>query len=164
MTSTASKLDLVKSISAAWESGEYGSVEWADSDIEFVIADGPEPGHSTGPAGLAPDLLDFQSAWEEYHSEALEFRELDDERVLVLTYAKGRGKASGLEIAQNRANLFHVRDGKVTRLVAYWDRDLALAEAGVGAQRTECRVGGQSARRSSRAAEAMRSRPIGALR
>jgi ketosteroid isomerase-like protein len=133
MTRKASKLDLVKSISAAWELGEYGSVAWADSDIEFVIADGPEPGHSTGPAGLAPDLLDFQSSWEEYHSEALEYRELDDERVLVLTYAKGRGKASGLEIAQDRANLFHVRDGKVTRLVAYWDRDLAFADAGVAA-------------------------------
>jgi ketosteroid isomerase-like protein len=136
MTRKVSKLDLVKSISAAWENGEYGSVAWADSDIEFVIADGPEPGQSTGPAGLAPDLLDFQSAWDDYHSEALEYRELDDERVLVLTHAKGRGKASGLEIAQDRANLFHVRRGKVTRLVAYWDRGLALAEAGVPLKRT----------------------------
>lgn len=154
MTPAASKLDLVKSISTTWEHGEYGSVDWADTDIEFVIADGPEPGHSTGPAGLAPDLLDFQSAWEEYHSQALEYRELDDERVLVLTRATGRGRTSGLEIAQDRANLFHVRDGKVTRLVAYWDRDLALAEAGDVAPRPKRRPVREHARawRSTQAA------------
>jgi ketosteroid isomerase-like protein len=132
MTCAASvNVDLVRSISAAWQRGDYGSVEWADPEIEFVIADGPEPGRSTGHGGLAPDLLDFQDAWEEYHSEAVEYRELDDERVFVLTHATGRGRVSGVEISQRRANLFSVHNGKVTRLVAYWDRDRALADLGL---------------------------------
>ena len=131
-------LDLVKSISAGWERGEYGSVEWADEQIEFVIADGPEPAQVRGRDTLAANLVGFQDAWEEYHSRVEQCCELDEERVLVLTYATGRGRASGLETAQERANLFHLRAGKVTRLVAYWDRQRAIAEAapalaGVGA-------------------------------
>jgi len=131
----SANLDLVRSIAAAWERGRYSSVEWADPEIEFVIADGPEPGSSRGSTALAPRLLDFQSAWQEYHSEAVEYRELDDERVLVLTYASGRAKASGVQIGQMRANVFHVRGGKVTRLVAYWDRERAFADLGLAPER-----------------------------
>src|SRR2546423_1375382 len=60
----------------------------------------------------------FLSAWEDFRPEAEEYREIDGERVLVLLHHRGRGKASGLELAQmqtNNAALFHVRDGKVTR-------------------------------------------------
>ena len=134
MTPTASpKLELVKSIANAWERGDYSCIEWADAEIEFVIADGPEPGRWTGRAGLAPSLMDFRSAWEEYRSEAEEYRELDD-GVLVLTYASGRGRTSGLPIGEKRANRFQVRDGKVKRLVVYWDRERALADAGLSAR------------------------------
>jgi len=134
MTASASaNLNSVRSISAAWERGDYSSVEWAHPEIEFVIADGPEPGSWTGLEGLAPSLLDFQSAWEEYHSEPVEYRELENDRVLVLTFCRGRGKASGAVMAKRRANLFHLRGGKVTRLAVYWDRERALADAGVAA-------------------------------
>ena len=125
-----SNLSIVRAISDAWERGDYSSVDWADSDIQFVIADGPEAGRRTGRADLAPSLQDFENAWDEYHSRVEEYRELDD-GVLVLTYATGRGKASGVEIGERRANLFQLHDGKVTSLVVYWDRMRALADAGL---------------------------------
>jgi hypothetical protein len=52
-------------------------------------------------------------------SGAEEYRELDDERVLVLAHVNGRGRASGLELGQLRSTqtyLFHFRDGKVDML------------------------------------------------
>jgi hypothetical protein len=61
----SSNLDLVRSIFAEWERGDYGSTEWAHPEIEFVIADGLEPGAWTGLAGLAAWSRDFLSAWEE---------------------------------------------------------------------------------------------------
>ena len=125
-----SNLNIVRSISSAWERGDYSSFDWADAEIQFEIADGPEAGSRTGHAALAPSLQEFGSAWDEYHSRVEEYRELED-GVLVLTYATGRGKASGVEIGEQRANLFRLDAGKVTRLVVYWDRALALADAGL---------------------------------
>ncbi len=74
------------------------------------------------------------SAHEEIHIEADEYRDLDDTRVLVLDHTSGHGKTSGVELGQMRAkgaHLFDVRDGKVTRLVVYWDRERALADLGL---------------------------------
>jgi ketosteroid isomerase-like protein len=130
-------VDVVLSIYAAWEQGDYGSTEWADPDIEWVRADGPDPGSWTGVVGLATAWRDFLSAWEDYRIEVEAYRELGRDRVLVLTKRSGRGKTSGLDIgreAARGATVWHLRDGKVTRQVTYWDRDHALADLGLTAE------------------------------
>jgi ketosteroid isomerase-like protein len=110
---------------------DFSSDEWAHPEIEYVHADGPTPGSWTGLAAMATVWREFLSAWTEVRAEVEESLALDDERVVVLYDVIGRGKASGLQVGQMRAkatNLFHVRGGKVTRLVLYWDRERALAE------------------------------------
>ena len=132
----SANVDLVRSICAAWERGDFSSTEWQEPGIEFVIADGPTPGSWTGAAGIADGWGDFLSAWEDVRQDAEEYRELDGERVLVLTRLMARGKSSGLEVGVMRtkqAGLFHVRGGKVTRLVYYLDREQALADLGLAA-------------------------------
>ena len=44
----SSNLDLVRAIFAAWERGDFSSVEWAHPEIEFVIAEGLEPAAGLG--------------------------------------------------------------------------------------------------------------------
>jgi ketosteroid isomerase-like protein len=129
--SGSANLDLVRSIYAAWERGDFRSTEWADPEIECVIVDGPEPGSWTRLAGMSKGIRDFLSAWEGYRSEPNEYRELDEERVLVLLHTTARGKTSGVQIEQMRANLFHIRGGKVTRLLHYWSRERAFADLGL---------------------------------
>jgi ketosteroid isomerase-like protein len=130
----SANLDLVRSIYAAWERGDYSSAEWADPEIEFVYADGPSPGSWTGLASMAERWRDWLIAWEDFRTGAQGYRELDGERVLVFSHFSGRGKTSRLELGQSQtkqANVFHVRDGKVTRFVVYWDRERALADLGL---------------------------------
>jgi hypothetical protein len=83
-------LDLVRSIFAPWECGDWSSAEWAHPEIEFVIADGPEPGSGTGLAGIAQGTRGLLGAWEDLRVVAEEYRELGDERVLVLAHRSGR--------------------------------------------------------------------------
>jgi hypothetical protein len=75
-------VELVRSIYAAWERGDFGSTEWAHPQIEYVIADGPAPGSWTGLAGMVEGFREFLGAWKEFRVEAQEYRELDSERVL----------------------------------------------------------------------------------
>jgi ketosteroid isomerase-like protein len=127
-------VELVRSILAAWERGDFGSLEWAHPGIDYVIADGPAPGRWTGLAGMAEGSRGYLSAWRDYGVEAKEYRDIDSERVLVLTRHRGRGKTSGVDlehVAANGASLFCIRDGKVTRLAFYWDSDRALADLGL---------------------------------
>jgi ketosteroid isomerase-like protein len=130
----SANLDLVRSIYAAWGGGDFSTADWADPDIEFAIVEGPAPGSWNGVAAMANAWRDFLGAWEDFRAEPEEYRELDDERVLVLTHQSGRGKASGLEIGPTQtkvASLFQIRGGKVVKLVRYWNRDRALADLGL---------------------------------
>jgi ketosteroid isomerase-like protein len=127
-------VEIVRSIFAAWERGDFSSAEWAHPEIELVIADGPTPGSWTGAAEMAQVWREGLSAFEELRNEADEYRALDEERVLVLMHFRGRGKTSGVEVGDIQmkgANVFHLRGGKVTRLVLYWDRERAFADLGL---------------------------------
>ncbi len=127
-------VELVRSIHAAWLQGDYSTADWADPDIEYAAADGPDAGSWRGLVEMATAFGDFLRVWEDFRVDAEEFRELDDERVLVLFTFTARGKHSGLEAGQIRTNgaqLFEVRDGKVTRLVQFFNRDNAFEALGL---------------------------------
>ena len=134
MTASAN-LDLVRSIYAAWERGDFSSAEWADPEIEYTYADGPDPSSATGLDRMGESFRDYLSAWEGWGVAADEYRQLDDERVVVLYHFTGRGRASGMQVAQlsdaRGLSLFRIRDGKVTQIVQYHRRDRAFADLGL---------------------------------
>jgi ketosteroid isomerase-like protein len=130
----SSNLDLVRSIYADWERGDFRRTDWADPEIEYVHADGPTPGRWSGLTGMMEGSRTFLSTWEHWCAKPEEYREVDDERVLVRFDPRGRGKTSGIELQTARARaatVLRIRGGKVMALTWYFDRDRALAELGL---------------------------------
>lgn len=130
----SANVDLALSIFADWERGDYRSADWADPDVELVFA-GPAEDRWVGRRGMATGWRSFLGAWEGFRVEAEEYRALDDDRVLVLAHFEGRGKTSGVEVSRmltRGAAIVWFRDGRVTRLVLYTDRERAFADAGLG--------------------------------
>ena len=128
---------IVRSILASWERGELSSLEWAAREIEFVFADGPEPGRHVGRKAMQDLFRAWLGSFAEFGISVEDVIDLDRERVLALTSVRGQGKTSGVDLARagsKTAHLFELHAGRVTRLVVYFQRELALAELGVGPQ------------------------------
>jgi ketosteroid isomerase-like protein len=128
---TSGNVELVRSIYADWERGDFRSAEWADPGIEFVIADGPTKGSWTGVARMARAWFDLLEAWDDFRVVADEYREAEGGLVWVLDRRGGRGKRSGIdatEMMSKGASLFLVKEGKVARLVIYAERTHALPD------------------------------------
>jgi ketosteroid isomerase-like protein len=127
-------LDLVRSIYEEWERGDFSAAPWAHPKIQLVMIGGPDPGIWTGISGMAEGWHAFLDAWDEFRVVADDYRELDPGRVLVLIHRDGHGRTSGLNVEQmgsTAADLFHIDEGRVTRLVNYWDRERAFADLGI---------------------------------
>jgi ketosteroid isomerase-like protein len=130
----SANFDLVRSICAAWERGDFSTLDWAHPEIEFVSADGPEPGVRRGVSEMVEGFRSSMRAWDDWCFVAESYREVDNERILVLTPVRARGKTSALSVTNEGATLFQVREGRVIRIVTYWDPDRALADLGLASK------------------------------
>ena len=130
----SANLDLVRSIFADLERGDFTKADWADPEIELVAADGPDPGSWKGRGRMADVFRTMLRIWSNFRLLPESYRDVDHERVLVFTSVSGRGKASGVDagaLRQQAASLLSVRHGKVVKIVLYFDRDRALADLGL---------------------------------
>ena len=71
-----------------------------------------------------------QEAWEERRLDPQGFRHVDD-LVVVLLHEYRRGRGSGVELENDTAVVFEVRDGRIVRIQGYMDQDAALEAAGL---------------------------------
>ena len=125
-----SNADLVRPIYDEWGRGNWRPVfdvydphmEWGWSS-EFlglggVFQDQRDPN---------PRLRAWLDEWEEWRAEGEEYVEIGD-YVVVLARYHGRGRGSGVEISQEGAHVFKLRDGKVVRLEIFASREKALEQ------------------------------------
>jgi len=106
------------------------TLEWGWSD-EFPGLAGVHEDNETPNSRLRTWL----SEWEHWRAVADEYLEVGDHVVVLASYL-GRGKGSGVEIRQEGAHFFKLRDGKVVRLEIFANRRKALESVGA-AQSTQ---------------------------
>jgi len=130
----SANLDLVRSIYAAWERGGSSLVEWAQPEIEFVIADGPTPGSWSGRAAMTDAWRDFLRAWEEFRPRLISTASSTANASWCSSSSAGAARRAGWRSGrsgQRGAALWHIRGGKATRVVLYLDRERAFADLGL---------------------------------
>jgi hypothetical protein len=130
----SANLDLVRSIYADWERGDFSPSDWTDPDIEFVFADGPAPVRGTGPAAMSVAWRNVLNAWGDYRAGAEGFRDLESGDILALAVFSAPGPASGSDVTQVLArgvSVMRIHEGRVRKLVVFFDRDRAFADLGL---------------------------------
>jgi ketosteroid isomerase-like protein len=108
-----------------------GAVEFLDPEIELLPPKGTlEEGSYRGYEQVRAHLAGLMDPFEDVRIQPEDFIEAGDQ-VVAIVHVSGRGRGSGLPIDTTFAHLLTVRDGKVVRFQAFFDREEALEAAGV---------------------------------
>jgi ketosteroid isomerase-like protein len=104
--------------------------ELTTPDVEWTTGLGAIEGEVFhGHEGVATYFARLDSAWDEFHFHAHEYRDLGDV-VVALGRLEGIGRGGGVPVDSPVGAVWDLRDGVVWRLRAYLDHDKALAVAG----------------------------------
>jgi ketosteroid isomerase-like protein len=97
-------------------------------DVVLVVEEGfLNTGTFEGKAAVGEWFGDwFRAFGSDYHFEIQEIRELAPGLVFLLAAYGGTGRASGAEVSDQRAYLYRVDDGRITRVQLFLTRELAL--------------------------------------
>jgi ketosteroid isomerase-like protein len=126
---TESSLELVREFIERFNTDRDAVFELLSDDFyaEVPASMSAEPDVYEGREGARRYLRAFDGLLEEVRFEPLEFHE-EGEQVIVELLLKGRGVASGIEVAQRAAVIVWVEGGMVTRMQPFPDLDAAREE------------------------------------
>lgn len=114
--------------------GRLGAGEWDhdlfNDDIEVHDHDVLDAGSYRGRAGFDAWVADWGAAWNAFSIDAGEYFDAG-ERVVFAFRLTAQGRSSGLRLTRQDAMVWTVREGRVTRLDYYNNRQQALAAAGL---------------------------------
>ena len=110
------------------ERGVDGLLKFIHEDVEYLPVE--ESGAVHGHDALRRYFVRWMEPWEVFHVRPTEFRE-SGEDVLVAFAMNGRGRGSGVEVAREGFQVWHLRDGRGARIEEYVDRAEALEAVGL---------------------------------
>ena len=127
-----SNVELVKRVYAAMPDRDWGTLDdLLHPDVELLPpADVPDFETYRGLDGIRLYQQRTEEIWEKFDTWAEEIFEAGDQ-VLALARSRGLARQSGVEVEIEVGHVWTVRDGRVSRLVIYTDREEARRAAGL---------------------------------
>ena len=126
-------VDFVRSAYRVFDSDQDALIQMLDPAIEWISpSDAIEPGARHGYGGVRDAFAATAMAWTDVTHTAQEFRDAGD-KVLVSVTFRGHGRSSGMDAERSEFHLWTLRDRAAVRFEWYYQRDEALAAAGLGA-------------------------------
>jgi ketosteroid isomerase-like protein len=131
-------LDLVRSLYADWDRGDFSLVdresEWRETfapDFEWHTRDDlPDAGVRKGYEGAGRLRDEWVEAFDGMHVELDELIDAGDD-VIAVARLCGRLRGSGHQLDVQETQVWHTRDGRVTEVRAYLTRSEALKAVGL---------------------------------
>ena len=126
-------VEIVKRVIDAFNRRDIDAIfECVNQDVEwFPAMPVTFGGGLRGREGIESYVREVSDTWEEYRVVGQDFRDLGEDRVLVLSRVEGRGAGSGGLVDTEMGQMFDFRDGKIARVRTYLDHGEALRAAGL---------------------------------
>jgi hypothetical protein len=128
------EVDLAEALRSEDPAALFRNPDLIDPDLSVSFAGGQAgglPRELEGIAGLLEGWLDWLEPWDSYR---IRFEEALDAGDKVVSFAtvKARTSRYGVEVEHAPAAVWTVRDGRLSAVSFFLDRDKALEYAGVG--------------------------------
>jgi ketosteroid isomerase-like protein len=113
------------------EGPEAAARRFFAEDVEFHDPpDSPSPRVARGREAVRKQFNSFNEAWEKHRTEPQEIRAVSTDKVLLVSVEHFVGR-DGIEVKAPAAAVFTLRDGKIIRWEAFWEKQRALEAAGL---------------------------------
>ena len=124
-------VEIVRRMYDAFHAGDAdATLAYFDPDVVIDASHRVDGRVGQGREELVAIFGEWMDTWDEWREEVEEIRDAGDERVLVISTQRGRGKGSGAEWENRFGMLYEIQGGKISRWTVYDDPSEALAAAG----------------------------------
>jgi len=122
----------VEIVRELWDAYSRGNIDRviALSD-PYVVLVTLEEGPLYGPDAVRANYARWMEAWREEPETTVEEVIGSGDHVIVIACFRGRGRGSGVRVAQRLYEVYTLRNGKVLRVDEFSDRDQALEAVGL---------------------------------
>jgi hypothetical protein len=104
----------------------------AAARLDWSASEGPDAGVYHGPEEWRKWLIGrFDEGLTDARFDVAEVIDVPPDRVVVVAHTRGRGPASGVEVAALGAAVYTLRSGQVTGVTMYQTRERALKAVGL---------------------------------